>query len=72
MPRYSMISFIGFFITICYHTLYATPWIFPPLASYGLDVVIRMLRHRIKDAVLVPVGNQMTLVRTYHLIHLSY
>ncbi|KJA24762.1 hypothetical protein HYPSUDRAFT_135732 [Hypholoma sublateritium FD-334 SS-4] len=57
-----MLSFIGFFVTICYHTIYASPWIFPPLAFYGFDVLLRMFRHRIKDAVLVPVGNQMTLI----------
>lgn len=50
-------------MTLCYHTVYAEPWIFPPLAFYGLDILMRMFRHRIKDAVLEPVGNQMTLVR---------
>jgi ferric-chelate reductase len=59
---HSMLSFIAFFVTICYHTIYASPWIFPPLALYGLDLLIRMFRHRIKDAVLAPIGNQMTLV----------
>ena len=62
-----MLSFIAFFVTICYHTIYAAPWIFPPLGFYGLDILMRMLRHRIKDAVLVPVGNQMTLVSPYPL-----
>lgn len=57
-----MLSFTAFFVTICYHTIYASPWIFPPLAFYGLDLLLRMFRHRIKDAVLVPIGNQMTLV----------
>ena len=57
-----MLGFISFFIALCYHTIYASPWIFPPLAFYGFDIVLRMLRHRIKDAVLVPVGSQMTLV----------
>jgi len=58
----SMLSFIAFFVTICYHTIYSSPWIFSPLALYGLDLLMRMFRHRIKDAVLVPIGNQMTLV----------
>ncbi|KAF8956845.1 ferric reductase like transmembrane component-domain-containing protein [Flammula alnicola] len=57
-----MLSFIAFFVTICYHTLYAAPYIFPPMAFYGLDILMRMVRHRIKDAVLVPIGNQMTLI----------
>ncbi|KAF9476564.1 iron reductase [Pholiota conissans] len=57
-----MMGMVGFFVTLCYHTIYATPWIFPPMAFYGLDILLRMFRHRIKDAVLVPVGNQMTLI----------
>ncbi|KAF9565746.1 hypothetical protein CPC08DRAFT_157968 [Agrocybe pediades] len=61
-----MIAFIAFFVTLCYHTIYASPWIFPPLAFYGLDLFLRLFRHRIKDAVLVPVGNQMTLVHVPH------
>ncbi|KAF8812780.1 hypothetical protein BYT27DRAFT_7132472 [Phlegmacium glaucopus] len=56
------LAFVAFFITICYHTIYASPWIFPPLAFYGLDILMRMFRHRIKDAVLVPIDNQMTLI----------
>ncbi|PPQ80497.1 hypothetical protein CVT24_002591, partial [Panaeolus cyanescens] len=52
----------AFFITICYHTPYASPWIFPPLAFYGLDLLLRMVRTRVKDAVLVPVDKQMTLI----------
>ncbi|KIJ45511.1 hypothetical protein M422DRAFT_29647 [Sphaerobolus stellatus SS14] len=57
-----MIGYVSFFVVICYHTLYAVPWIFPPLAFYGLDLLLRMIRTRIKDAVLVPVDNQMTLI----------
>ncbi|KAJ8468284.1 hypothetical protein ONZ45_g17299 [Pleurotus djamor] len=58
-----VLGFVSFFITICYHTPYATPWIFPPLAFYGFDMLLRFFRYRIKDAILVPVGDQMTLVR---------
>ncbi|KAJ7066819.1 hypothetical protein B0H15DRAFT_972036 [Mycena belliarum] len=28
------LAFPAFFITLCYHTIYATPWIFPPLAFF--------------------------------------
>lgn len=49
-------------MTICYHTIYAPPWIFPPLVFYGLDILLRFLRYRIKDATLTPIGNQMTMV----------
>ncbi|KAJ6458581.1 iron reductase [Mycena vitilis] len=41
------LTFPAFFITICYHTLYASPWIFPPLAFYAADVLVRVLRWRV-------------------------
>jgi hypothetical protein len=61
---FSLLAYVAFFITICYHTSYAPPWIFPPLAFYGLDILMRIFRQRIKDAILVPIDNQMTLVST--------
>jgi ferric-chelate reductase len=61
--NFSVILYCSFFVTVCYHTIYASPWIFPPLAFYGFDLLMRMLRYRIKDATLVPFGSQMTLVR---------
>ncbi|KAF9034815.1 iron reductase [Panaeolus papilionaceus] len=57
-----LLGTIAFFITICYHTIYAAPWIFPPLAFHGLDLLLRLVRTRVKDAVLVPVDKQMTLI----------
>ena len=65
---FSVLGFVAFFITICYHTPYAAPWIFPPLAFYGLDLFVRMFRYTIKDATLVPVDNQMTLVSPVHAV----
>ena len=35
------------------------PWMFPALVFYGLDLLMRMLHHRTKYAVLVPIGNKM-------------
>lgn len=58
----SVLGYVSFFVIICYHTLYAVPWIFPPLAFYGFDLFVRMIRFRIKGAILVPADNQMTLV----------
>ncbi|KDQ19799.1 hypothetical protein BOTBODRAFT_152296 [Botryobasidium botryosum FD-172 SS1] len=57
-----VIGISAFFIVICYHTPYATPWIFPAITFYAFDLVTRMLRYRVKDAVLEAVGNQMTLI----------
>lgn len=53
---------MSFFITICYHSVYAPPWIFPPLAFYAADMLMRMIRVRIKDATLTAVDSNMTLV----------
>ncbi|KAL0575933.1 ferric-chelate reductase Frp1 [Marasmius crinis-equi] len=58
-----VLAFVAFFVTICYHTIYAPPWIFPPLAFYGFDILLRMLKYRIKDATLEAVDTQMTLIR---------
>ncbi|KIK58003.1 hypothetical protein GYMLUDRAFT_75092 [Collybiopsis luxurians FD-317 M1] len=58
-----VLGFVAFFITICYHTQYAPPWIFPPLAFYAADMLMRMLRVRIKDATLNAVDSNMTLIR---------
>ncbi|KAF4568608.1 hypothetical protein EYR36_010620 [Pleurotus pulmonarius] len=57
-----VLGFVAFFVTLCYHTIYASPWIFPPLAFYGFDILLRLFRYRIKDAELIPVGNQMTII----------
>ncbi|KAF8986056.1 hypothetical protein BDQ17DRAFT_1376326 [Cyathus striatus] len=52
----------AFFITLCYHTIYARPWIYPPLAFFGFSLVVRILRVKFADAVLVKVDQQMTLI----------
>ncbi|KAK7032505.1 ferric-chelate reductase Frp1 [Paramarasmius palmivorus] len=61
-----VLLFVAFFVTICYHTIYAPPWIFPPLAFYGFDMLLRLFKYRIKDATLTPVDSQMTLIRIPH------
>ncbi|KAF9446921.1 hypothetical protein P691DRAFT_707681 [Macrolepiota fuliginosa MF-IS2] len=57
-----ILAFVAFFVTICYHTIYAPPWIFPPLAFFGLDLLLRFFRYRIKDATLTPISNQITMI----------
>ncbi|KAG7094335.1 hypothetical protein E1B28_007934 [Marasmius oreades] len=61
-----VLLFVAFFVTICYHTIYAPPWIFPPLAFYAFDMLLRLFKYRIKDATLAAVGEQMTLIRIPH------
>ncbi|KAI0295169.1 iron reductase [Multifurca ochricompacta] len=56
-----VLTYVSFFVTICYHTIYARPWIYPPLAFYGLDLLMRLFRFRIKDAELTPLKN-MTII----------
>lgn len=58
---YSVLTYVSFFVTICYHTIYARPWIYPALAFYALDLLMRLFRYCIKDATLTSVGN-MTIV----------
>ena len=57
----SVLTYVSFFVTICYHTIYARPWIYPALAFYALDLLLRLFRYRIKDATLTYVGG-MTIV----------
>ncbi|KAG2139838.1 iron reductase [Suillus bovinus] len=61
-----VLTYVAFFVTICYHTLYASPWIFPPLAFYGADVLLRLFRYRIKDATLTAHDAHMTLIRVHN------
>ncbi|KAH8108382.1 iron reductase [Phellopilus nigrolimitatus] len=58
-----ILALVAFFITLCYHTIYAVPYIFPPLAFYGFDLLLRMFRFRVKDATMVAADNQMTIIR---------
>ncbi|KAK7042005.1 iron reductase [Favolaschia claudopus] len=44
------ITFPTFFILICYHTRFAYPWIYPPLAFFALDLLLRLLKFRIAVA----------------------
>ena len=64
----STLGYVAFFIIVCVHTPYAEPWIFPCLAFYGFDLLFRMVRSRVKDAILIPVGKQMTLVGVVDLL----
>jgi hypothetical protein len=57
----SVLTYVSFFITICYHTTFARPWIYPALAFYALDLFMRLFRFRLKDASLTPMRD-MTIV----------
>ncbi|OXM82102.1 ferric-chelate reductase [Cryptococcus neoformans Bt63] len=54
--------FVGFFAALSYHTPYSRPWIWPCVAIYAYDLIVRMLRYRIKDATLVPVDKTLTMI----------
>ena len=58
-----IVAYVAFFITLCYHTPYARPWIYAPLAFYGFDLCLRLFKYRVKDATVEAVNNQMTLIR---------
>jgi ferric-chelate reductase len=57
-----VLTYISFFVTICYHMPFAHPWVYPPLAFYCLDLLMRLFRFRVKDASLTPMRD-MTIVR---------
>ncbi|OCF36712.1 ferric-chelate reductase [Kwoniella heveanensis BCC8398] len=57
-----VVFFVGFFAAISYHTPYSRPWIYPCAAIYGYDLLVRMLRYRIKDATLIPVDETLTMI----------
>ncbi|KAG8907768.1 hypothetical protein FRB99_002267 [Tulasnella sp. 403] len=52
-----------FFVSLCYHTPYAVPWIVPPVSFYAFDLLVRLVRMRFKDAYLEAPDSQMTLIR---------
>ncbi|KAJ7501069.1 hypothetical protein B0H11DRAFT_2275407 [Mycena galericulata] len=56
------LTFPAFFITVCYHTIYAPPWIFPPLAFYGADLLLRIFRWRVVVARVHGLPGGMTLI----------
>jgi ferric-chelate reductase len=45
---------------VCCHTPFASPWIYPPLTFYGLDLFLRLLRFRFKLATLSASDTQLT------------
>ncbi|CDZ98418.1 Ferric reductase, NADH/NADPH oxidase and related proteins [Phaffia rhodozyma] len=63
-----MMSIIGFFATIAYHTPFAQPWIYPPIALYAFDLCARLVKLRFKDAELIPLEG-MTLIHIPHATH---
>ncbi|KAJ8518526.1 hypothetical protein ONZ45_g4434 [Pleurotus djamor] len=58
-----VISFTAFSVVIFYHTPFAGLWLYPPLLLYALDILLRFLRYRMKDATLIAVDERMTLMR---------
>ncbi|WVO16320.1 hypothetical protein L204_103995 [Cryptococcus depauperatus] len=57
-----VLFFVGFFAAVSYHTPYSRPWIWPCVAIYAYDLLVRMIRYRIKDATLVPVDKTLTMI----------
>ncbi|KAJ6607676.1 Ctr copper transporter family-domain-containing protein [Mycena sp. CBHHK59/15] len=57
------LTFPAFFITAWYHTIYASPWIFPPIAFSAFDVVLRLFKYRVVVGAMKPVDEMMTSTR---------
>jgi len=58
-----MASVVAFFVLVSYHTPYSVPWVFPPMAFGGMDLLLRMFRCRVKVAELTADDGMMTLLR---------
>ncbi|KAG2099236.1 iron reductase [Suillus discolor] len=61
-----ILTYVAFVVAMCYHTPYASPWIFPPLAFYGADILLRLFRYRIKAATLTTQDTRMTMIRVHN------
>lgn len=59
----SVAASAAFFIAICYYTHRAVPWIYPPIVFYSLDLALRLVRYRVKSAILEACDTQITLIR---------
>ncbi|CAK5275854.1 unnamed protein product [Mycena citricolor] len=59
------LTFPAFFVTICYHTVYAIPWIFPAVALYTFDLTLRFFRWRVV-ASRIEAKNGMSLIHIPH------
>lgn len=60
-----IVAYVAFFVSLCYHTPYARPWIYAPLALYGFDLCLRLFKYRVKDPTVEAVSNQMTLASAF-------
>ncbi|KAG1897198.1 iron reductase [Suillus fuscotomentosus] len=61
-----ILIYVAFVVAMCYHTPYASPWIFPPLTFCGVDILLRLFRYRIKAATLTAQGTHMTMIRVHN------
>ncbi|KAG1850084.1 hypothetical protein C8R48DRAFT_764500 [Suillus tomentosus] len=61
-----ILTYVAFVVAMCYHTSYASPWIFPPLAFYGAGISSHLFRYRIKAVTLTAQDTHMTMIRVYN------
>ncbi|KAG2099281.1 uncharacterized protein F5147DRAFT_712492, partial [Suillus discolor] len=61
-----ILTCVAFVVAMCYHTSYASPWIFPPLTFCGVDILLRLFRYRIKAATLTAQDTHMTMIRVHN------
>jgi ferric-chelate reductase len=60
-----VVGTVLFIVLIFFHAKwhFAAPWLLTPTFIYGLDLTLRSIRFRVKEATLEAVDDQMTLVR---------
>ncbi|KAF7433701.1 hypothetical protein PC9H_005664 [Pleurotus ostreatus] len=58
-----IVAYVAFAITIFHHTSFAGLWLYPPMLLYAADMLLRFFKYRVKDAQLIAIDDQMTLIR---------
>ncbi|KAJ7308701.1 hypothetical protein DFH08DRAFT_1088395 [Mycena albidolilacea] len=62
-PPSSYLLFSALFVTLCYYTIFAPPWIFPPRAFHGADLLLQILRWQVVMGRVEGKEGDMSLVR---------
>jgi hypothetical protein len=70
----SVVGTVVFMALIFFHAKweFVAPWLLTPAIVYGLDLALRSIRFRVKEATLKAVDDQITLVRSGTPIHLRW
>ncbi|KAL5520219.1 hypothetical protein ACEPAG_9432 [Sanghuangporus baumii] len=60
-----LLAIPAFVIAMRYHTRHTIPYLYPSLALWGFDLLLRLFRMRMRTATLIAPDTQMTIVRIH-------